>query len=302
MRTLLRLSVPSFAFGAIGCTIASLPPAGSRADGGPVAARGTVTHEARSQLRLYRDAAGCESVQTVNRRFRLVTVRQPGGLAPRRLVLEESYDIRHCLRSESSSSEAVVTAWAPDTASTKPVFRITGRGVTGEPDGPLYRMTAQGCCGSQNLSTYFSLVTGQALLWSSGPVRRLEAPETRQTRLVGFHDTYSAGTPPEAERDSSVIGVLFWADEERPLGRWVVRWAERDHFALERLAFVVRGQVSTDSLVLVGPEDSTGVALEVRLISPATERQIRFRIPIRGLDLDAARAELPRGIRLSPSP
>jgi hypothetical protein len=302
VRTPFRLSVLSFALGAIGCTITSLPPAGSRGDGGPVAARGTVTHEARSQLRLYRDAAGCESVQTVNRRFRLVTVRPPGGLTPRRLVLEESYDIRHCLRSESSSSEAVVTAWTPDSTSARPVFRITGRGVTGEPDGPLYRMTAQGCCGSQNLSTYFSLITGRALLWSSGPVRRLEAPDSRQARLVGFHDTYSAGNPPEAENDSTVVGVLFWADEEAPLGRWAVHSAEPDHFALEGLAFVIRGRVSADSLLLVGPADSTGLAVEVRLISPATERRIQFRVPIRGLDLDVGRADLPGGIRLSPSP
>ncbi|MFN0179504.1 MAG: hypothetical protein ACKVZ0_11960 [Gemmatimonadales bacterium] len=301
VRTPLRCFALTFALGAMGCTITSLPPAGSRADGGPVATRGTVTHEARSQLRLYRDAAGCESVQTVNRRFRLVSVRPPGGRIPRRLVLEESYDIRHCLRSESSSSEAVVTAWTPDSSTARPVFRITGRGVTGEPDGPLYRMTAQGCCGSQNLSTYFSLITGRALLWSSGPVRRLEAPEGRQSRLAGFHDTYSAGNPPEAEIDSTVIGVLFWADEEASLGRWAVHSTERDHFALEGLAFVIRGRVSTDSLVLVGPADSAGLALEVRLVAPATERRIQFRVPIRGLDLDASQAKLPDGIRLSPS-
>ena len=76
-----------------GCDVMYLPPPSSRTDGGPVSSRGVVSHEARSQLRRYRDAAGCESVQTVNRRFRLVTVVGPGG--PEHRVLEESFDVRH---------------------------------------------------------------------------------------------------------------------------------------------------------------------------------------------------------------
>ena len=136
------------------CTVMSLPPAASRADGGPVSSRGIVSHEARSQLRLYRDAAGCESIQTVNRQFRLVTVVTEKG-AERR-VLEESYDVRHCLQAESASSEAAIVAWRPDSTTT-PLFRIAGRGTEGEPAGNLYRMTQRGCCGSQELATYFSL-------------------------------------------------------------------------------------------------------------------------------------------------
>mgnify|MGYP001182371729 CR=1 FL=1 len=287
---------------AAGCTVTSLPPAGSRVDGGPVAARGTVTHEAKSQLRLYRDAAGCQSVQTVNRQFRLITVRVPGTKAPRRLVLEESYDIRHCLESESNSSEAVITAWLPDTTSPEPAFRITGRGVTGAPEGAVYRMVAQSCCGSQDLLTYFSLLNGQTLLASSGPVRRLEEITTGQVRLAGFHGTFSTGAPPEVGADSTVVGVLYWADETRQLSRHSLRVDPFDQFALEGLAFVVRGRPSADSLLLIGPDDSTAIELEVRLVSASTERRIQFRVPVHGLALDATRASLPKGIRLSPLP
>src|SRR5690349_18840169 len=91
-------------FALTACRISYLPPASTRSDGGPVVTRGVITHEARSQVRLYRDAAGCESVQTVNHQYRVVTVATDVGR--QRLVLEEAYDVRLCLEGGSSSSEA----------------------------------------------------------------------------------------------------------------------------------------------------------------------------------------------------
>src|SRR5438093_8540280 len=142
----------------VGCRIATLPPNLGRGESGPVEARGIISREARSQVRMYRDAAGCESVQTVNRQFRLVTIVTPTG--PRRLLLEESYDVRRCLTSEGASSEALITAWEADSGSSEPLFHIAGRGVASAPVGNLYRMQSRGCCGSGDAATYFSLVSG----------------------------------------------------------------------------------------------------------------------------------------------
>src|SRR2546422_11171648 len=108
-----RFALPaSLAALVVGCRAAILPPNPGRGESGPVEARGIISREARSQVRLYRDATGCESVQTVNRQFRLVTIVTPTG--PRRLLLEESYDVRRCLTAEGASSEALITAWEAD--------------------------------------------------------------------------------------------------------------------------------------------------------------------------------------------
>lgn len=282
------------------CSVVSLPPSSSRSDGGPVATRGAVIHEARSQLRLYRDAAGCESVQTVNRQYRLVTVRDsiPGD-GPRRLVLEESYDVRHCLAAESQSSEATVTVWRPDSVSREPLFRLAGRGVHGEPWGNLYQMVAAGCCGSQNLITYYSLLSGATLFASSLPARILEFPANRTSLFVGFHDTYSAAAPVEASDDSSVVGVVSWADDHAVLQRVVVVADRAEPLAVAALAFTRDGRRLADTLVTVWPNDSTAdFAVTVDLISPASDRRAWIRIPIANRALVIEKAVASRGFRV----
>ncbi len=280
---------------AAGCAVMSRPPASARSDGGPVSNRGTVSHEARSQLRLYKDAAGCESIQTVNRQFRLVTVVTEKG-AERR-ILEESYDVRHCLESESASSEAAIVAWRPDTA-TVPLFRIAGRGTEGEPAGNLYIMTQSGCCGSQALATYFSLLNGRALFTSSIGIRSIEVANTRQVRYAGFHDSYSAAAATESQADSAVVGVLQWGDDQTPGQRILLRADRPEGFAVSGLAFRRDGKATADSAITLWPDKPQHLALEVRLTAPSSNRTLSLTIPIAGLDLDLKGARVPSGFRL----
>ncbi len=280
-----------------GCVVMSLPPVSARSDGGPVSSRGTVSHEARSQLRVYRDAAGCESIQTVNRQFRLVTVVTEKG--PERRILEESYDVRHCLQSESASSEAAIVAWRPDTSNV-PLFRIAGRGTEGEPAGNLYIMTQSGCCGSQDLATYFSLLNGRALFSSSIGVRSIEVANTRQVRYAAFHDSYSAGASTEAQADSTVVGVLQWGDDQNPSRRIVLRADRPEGFAAYRLGFRRAGKALADTAVTLWADQPQDLALEIRLTAPGSNRTVTVTIPIAGLDLDLERARVPAGFRLEP--
>lgn len=277
------------------CTVESLPPASSRTDGGPVSGRGTVSHEAKSQLRLYRDAAGCQSIQTVNRQFRLVTVVTNSG--PERLVLEESYDVRHCLESESASSEASIVAWRPDSASA-PLFTIAGRGTEGEPAGNLYRMTQSGCCGSQNLATYFSLLTGKPLFASSIELRSIEVPNTTDVRYAAFHDSFSASASPETAADSSVVGVLQWGDDRAAASRFLLRADRPEGFAVFALGFRRDGRAITDSAVSLWPGKPQNLALEIQLTAPGSDRKVALTVPIKGLELDLAGVRLPAGFRL----
>jgi hypothetical protein len=275
------------------CQLVSLPPANSRDDGGPVAARGEISHEARSHVRLYRDAAGCESVQTVNRRFQVVTV--VGDAGPERLVLEEAYDVRECLDTESSSSEATVTAWRPVAGVATPVFSIRARGMRGHPTGNLYQLTGHSCCGSGDLNAYYSLLTGHALFSASGPPLQLQNSAIGDRRFAAVHDTYSAGAPPESLADSTVVGVLQWGDDREPAQRVAVVIERPEPFALDELHFHRGGQrVPTEE-----PADEVpGTELRFRLAAAASGRSIDVRIPIAGLDLVLDRAAVRGGASL----
>jgi hypothetical protein len=238
----------------------------------------------------------------MNRQFRLVTVRPPGGAA-RRLVLEEGSDVRRCLTSESASSEATVTGWRPDSATKAPLFQITGRGVPGEPIGNLYQMAAVGCCGSQDLFTYFSLLTGRPLFSSSLAVVTFERAEPGATRFAGVHDTFSAGSPPEVEADSSVIAVIGWSDEEGPLQRIAVHADRPEPFAAAAIGLRHPGVRAAARTLKVIPKDSAAkVELQVDLVAPGDDRRVAIRIPIDGLVLHPEAATLSPGIRLRPLP
>ena len=297
--SLLRLAAPIAPVLLAACQLVSYPPAGSRSDGGPVVSRGVVSHEARSTVRVYRDAAGCESIQTVNRQFRLAAVNR--GQGPERMVLEESYDVRHCLTAESASSEAQITAWRPDSATAAPLFRITGRGATGMPVGNLYLMTRYGCCGSEDLATYYSLINGQLLFASSHPPRSVEVANTRRLRWAAFHDSFSAISPRESEGDSSVVGVIQWGDDETPATRVVVRSTRPEAFATSAIRFWRGSKAVADSALVLFPDKAAEpIALEVELVAPGSNRVFSIRIPIVDLTLEVARATHPPDIRLSP--
>lgn len=289
---------------AAGCRLATLPPPSSRTDGGPVASRGVITHEARSQVRLYRDAAGCQSVQTVNRVFRLVTVLNRSG--PERLVLEEEYDVRRCLESGSASSEAQITAWRPAENQPDPIFRIRSRGGAGEPAGNLYRIVSQSCCGSGDLATWYSLLSGRLLFTTSARPLRLDDTATRDVRFVAFHDTFSAAPPPEAARDSTVAGVLQVAGEREPGLRLVVTAPDRRAFAVTGLAWVREGRVLPDSVaVLPGPARAP-LAVRVSLATPPSapgpRQQATVELPFEGLVPRPERARITGGVALPPTP
>jgi hypothetical protein len=257
-----------------------------------------VSHESRSQLRLYRDAAGCESVQTLNRQFRLVTVAAAAGT--HRLVLEEAYDLRYCLAPGGSSSEATITAWRPDSNPTAPpAFRITTRAISGAPAGNLYRFESIGCCGSGTIGAYYSLLTGRLLFASSLRPLELGTVPGEPVRFIAFHDTFSAIAPVEAT-DSTVIGVLETADDSVPGQRLVLVADRPEPFALEQLTFW-KDRHPIDDSVVPFPGRERGLAVAVSLQAPGSGRRVRVVVPISGDSLDRAGATLPAGFSVRPA-
>ncbi len=259
--------------------------------------RGTIAHEARSHVRLYRDAAGCESIQTVNRQFRPVTITTAEGAELR--VLEEQYDIRRCRDTDGVSSEAIVTAWLPDTGQARPLFRISGRAVSGTPTGNLYQMVTFGCCGSRPLATYHSLHTGAFLFSSSVPLRGIGTGATGSVRFAAFHDSFSATEPAERAADSTVIGVLQWGDDRSPGRRILIHADQPESFAATGLRFFRRGLPLEDSIAVMSASAADPVSLRIELQSSGSDRRLRLDFVVAGDSLAAEGARLPAGISLS---
>jgi hypothetical protein len=275
----------------VGCRVSSLPPAASRTDGGPVSARGIITHEAKSQVRLYRDAAGCRSVQTENRQFRVATVQTETG--PRTLVLEEAYDQRYCLDRGSQSSEAMISAWDPDTTADQPLYRIRALGSSGGAQGNLYRVSTNGCCGSRPLTTFYSLLTGNPLFSSSGPVLLLNVRPGGRPWYVAFHDSFSAASPTPGN-DPRVVGVLQESSDQALVARLVVRATAPEPFALD----ILHWSLGSRSLADTATAGATDLAVTAVLVGQTTQRRVTLRIPLRDGRL-AIPSQLPPGFDAS---
>ena len=106
------------------------------------------------------------------------------------------------------------------------------------------------------------------------------------SRFAGVHDTYSAGTPPELQADSSVIGILGWADDETALQRFAILADRPEPFAATSIRFLREGRPG----------------LEIELVAPGSNRRATVRVPIENRLLLPDQAELSPGIHLRPSP
>lgn len=209
-------------------------------------------------------------------------------------MLEESYDLRHCLASASTSSEATITAWEPVAGAAEPLFRIRGRAATGEVIGNLYRMTQRSCCGSHEVGSYYSLLTGRMLFTATGDPIAVSGPDGA-TRYLAFHASYSATLPPESVADSTVVGVLQWGDDRVPATRYSIVARSGGRYGLA--AFTLRRAPESEG----NPPTVQTAALQlarIELASPADDRRHEISIPIRAGELDLEGATLPPGFEL----
>jgi hypothetical protein len=108
-------------------------------------------------------------------------------------------------------------------------------------DRAMYRVTEFGCCGSENLDTYYSLTTGRRLLTADHPLLSIDA-QPFGTGLVAVHDAMAAGAPPGAENDRTLIAVVTFAPEHGAAQRVLVRGPSNDFVVVpDSLALVARG-------------------------------------------------------------
>jgi len=148
---------------------------------------------------------------------------------PPYLVLEEKTTIEQCENLEGPTrAEVSVVARPARQPGARPAWIIRRHGEAGAvfdelPGEPMYRVTEYGCCGSEDLDAYYSLVDGHALFTADHPLLYVEA-RPFGTGMVAVHDADAAGPiPGAAENDRTLVAAIAFGGTAGAAQRLVLR-------------------------------------------------------------------------------
>ena len=245
---------------------------------------------------------------TVNRRFTFATA-YPERTREERLLLEETFDRLLDSGAEGEKSTVTVEARKAESADANPLWRIRSAGGSGEPEGNLYRVTNPGCCGAQDLSTYFSLLNGRELFSADSPILQLEVPNTGVHRYAAYRDLMSAGGVLEFGKEKGVIGVLQFGSDREPGAKVLVtaeKDFENDNYTAKKSAFVHEGkeveQPQFDLWSADGSSDPKKIGGFSIRIHDYMEPDFLLEIPVEGDRLVIEKARTAPGVSLHPLP
>ena len=269
---------------------------------------GHVRHEAVSSAEAWTGKDGRYLRHTVNRRFTFASA-YPESTHEERLLLAETFDRLLDSGAEGEKSTVTVEARKAATADAKPLWKIEAEGGSGEPQGNLYRVTNPGCCGAQDLSTYFSLLNGRPLFSADSPIVELEVPNTGVHRYAAYRDLMSEGGIPDVKGEKGVIGVLQFGSDRAAASRVLVIAAkdfEDDNYTAKKIAFVHEGkeveQPQFDLWSADGSNDPKKIGGFSIRIHDYMESDLLLEIPVEGDRLVIEKAHTAPGVTLYPVP
>ncbi|HEX6746045.1 MAG TPA: hypothetical protein VF092_01935 [Longimicrobium sp.] len=176
------------------------------------------------------------------------------------LLLEEKTSIQRC-ESQEGPAEAEVSVVARPAAhpEARPLWIVRRRGEDGAlvdsfPGYALYRITEYGCCGSENVDAYYSLLNGRALFTADHPLLLVDV-KPFGTGFVAVHDANAAESP-GAQDDRTLVAVVAFGAPGGAIQRAAVRNPSNDVY-LKRLELVARnaaGHVKTAQMLNEGSE------------------------------------------------
>lgn len=253
--------------------------------------------------------------QTTNVRY---TVVGTGGFAdaqPPHLVLEERATMDRCENQEGGRGEVAVTARPADHPSAAPAWTIRHAGDEGgvwygEDLGgeEMYRIVQYGCCGAENLATYYSLRTGHRLFAADHPLLYIEV-ERVATGYVALHGAMAADGGPGGEVDRTQVARISFGGPGRVMQDVVIRGPSND-FYVPRFELVARGpggQVKRGRRLNINDEIradwAVTIAVEIAPVSgesPPPNAEIL--IPLENGRMAVDRARVPAPFRIAVAP
>jgi len=230
---------------------------------------------------------------------------------PPHLVLEEKTAVEQCDNLEGPTrAEVSVVARPARNPAARPAWTIRRRGERGEvfaelPGEQLYRITEYGCCGAENLDSYYSLVNGRLLFTADQPLLYLDAAPFG-TGMVAVHDAQAADDPAGAANDRTLVAAIAFGDSDHAPQRVWLRGPSND-FYVKQVEWVARGpggEVKRDRTLGVGGELnarwSVAVSIEVEGMSGSPTGHVE--IPVENGRLAVEKARVPASFRLAAVP
>jgi hypothetical protein len=234
---------------------------------------------------------------------------------PPHLVLEERSTMDRCENQEGGRGEVTVTARPAARPAAAPVWTIRHAGDEGEVwygedlgGEEMYRITQYGCCGAENLATYYSLRTGHRLFAADHPLLYIEV-ERVATGYVALHGAMAADGGPGGETDRAQVARISFGGPGRVMQDVVIRGPSND-FYVPRFELVARGpagQVKRGRRLNINDEIRAGwtvlIALDVEGMgaeNPPPKAEILIPLENGRMAVDKARVPAPFRIAVAP--
>jgi len=287
---------------------------------GPTIARAQQT-PALSQASSYRLKPATQlctfGYQTTNVRYTVVGTGAFAEAQPPHLVLEERATMDRCENQEGGRGEVTVTARPAARPGAAAVWTIRHAGDEGgvwygdDLGGEvMYRVTQYGCCGAENLDTWYSLRTGHRLFGADHPLLYIEV-EHVATGYLALHSAMAADGGPGGETDRTQVARISFGGPGRVMQDVVIRGPSND-FSVPRFELVARGpggRVKRGRRLNINDEIGAGwtvmVALDVEAVgaeNPPPKAEILIPLENGRLAVDKARVPAPFRIAAAPRP
>ncbi|HYH80278.1 MAG TPA: hypothetical protein VEX86_10785 [Longimicrobium sp.] len=251
--------------------------------------------------------------QTASVRYTVVGTGAVPGAQPPHLVLEERVTMDRCESHEGGHGQVTVVARPAERPAARPAWTIRQAGDEGGPwygeelgGEEMYRVLRYGCCGAENLSTYYSLRTGHRLFSADKPLLYIEVRGIA-SGYAALHGANAADGGPGGGTDRTQVAIVSFGGPGRVLQHLLIRGPSNE-FAASRFELVARGpagQVKRGRRLDINDELGAGwsvtVALELQAMSgsgPARE----ILIPLENGRLAVEKARVPAPFRIGVAP
>jgi hypothetical protein len=250
--------------------------------------------------------------QTTNVRYTVVGTGAFAGSQPPHLVLEERVAMDRCENQEGGRGQVTVIARPAERPAAAAMWTVRQAGDEGgvwygdDLGGEeMYRVVRFGCCGAENLSTYYSLRTGHRLFSADQPLLYVDV-RGFATGYVALHSAMAADGGPGGEADRTQVAVVSFGGPGRVLQHVVIRGPSNE-FSAARFELVARGpggQVKRSRRLNIDSEIGTGwtVAAALQLAGMSENAITReILIPIESGRLAPEKARVPAPFRIDPA-
>lgn len=253
--------------------------------------------------------------QTTNVRYTVVGTGAFADAQPPHLVLEERATMDRCENQEGGRGEVTVTARPAARPSAAAAWTIRHAGDEGgvwfgEDLGgeEMYRIVQHGCCGAENLGTYYSLRTGHRLFGADHPLLYIDVARVA-TGYLALHSAMAADGGPGGDTDRTQVARISFGGPGRVMQDVVIRGPSND-FHVPRFELVARGpggqvkrgrRLNIDSGIAAGWTVNVAVEIEgMGTANPPPTAEIL--IPLENGRMAVEKARVPAPFRVGVAP